>query len=68
MGVESRCSMHCNCNTRALNGCPCNCHEESLDQAIEALFLQGLISITCTEQGIGYIPTPAGIAVAEAIK
>lgn len=42
--------------------------EESIEQAIKALFLQGLISITCTEQGIGYLPTPAGIAVAEAIK
>ena len=61
--------MHCDCNTTALvEGCSCTCHVESLDQAIQTLFLEGLISITCTDEGVGYLPTQAGITLVEALK
>jgi hypothetical protein len=42
--------------------------EEELDDALRVLFSKGLIAISATDKGVGYIPTPAGIAVVEANK
>ena len=43
--------------------------EQTVEEALKHLFLEGFISISCTDEtGVGYMPTPKGMEAVKAMK